>query len=400
MLPSDLKTEQFAQYPPLGRQLAIAHLALLRALPLALAPLLLQEVSTYDWKFPAERQDIDEQLAYLGSLTAAQLRAAMAQFAAIQVTPLPAVDWVSYPKVFSAQLSAILWATGQIDQFRAASIGYVDACRRFRPPALPPLSRLTMVIVGQGVDTPAFPLFRKLRPHGVYYSAVEPSTALQAISAVLAARADNHPLPYGHWYVDGGEPAIVPPSTVTSMSYAGLSNLRIAVVDKMRILGRESGGPEGLEKALQELDPSQFPDASEGDDPVMSRFRLSIFSEGSGTQFYSTTFAEWTAHELLRRAQPVTLLVRFAPRQVQRTFDEMIMDQNRAVAVDPQGSLLDADMGAYYIWLNQRRLPKSDNGRFLVWFQGHSEAVMIALHLVPGTEDPQPVSLQKLLQES
>ena len=154
MLPSDLKTEQFAQYPPLGRQLAIAHLALLRALPLALAPLLLQEVSTYDWKFPAERQDIDGQLAYLGSLTAAQLRAAMAQFAAIQVTPLPAVDWVSYPKVFSAQLSAILWATGQIDQFRAASIGYVDACRRFRPPALPPPSRLTMVIVGQGVARP------------------------------------------------------------------------------------------------------------------------------------------------------------------------------------------------------------------------------------------------------
>lgn len=149
---------------------------------------------------------------------------------------------------------------------------------------------------------------------------------------------------------------------------------------------------------MQELDPSQFNAVDDVSDPVMRRFRLSIFSEGSGTQFYSTTFAEWTAHELLRRAQPVTVLIRFAPRQIQRSFDEMILDQNGVVTFDPQGSHMDADMGAFYIWLNQRRLPESDKAAFLVWFEDHGEAVMIAPHLAPGTESSEPISCEQLLR--
>lgn len=174
--------------------------------------------------------------------------------------------------------------------------------------------------------------------------------------------------------------------------------MRIAVLDKMRAMGRESRGPEGLQRMMQQLDPSQFNHVDAETDPVMKRFHLSIFSEGSGTQFYSTTFAEWAAHELLRRAQPATVLVRFAPRQIQRSFDEMILDLNGTVTLDPDGSLLDADMGAFYIWLNQRRLPNSDKSAFLVWFENHAEAVMIAPHLSAGTESREPLSFDQLLQ--
>jgi len=51
-----------------------------------------------------------------------------------------------------------------------------------------------------------------------------------------------------------------------------------------------------------------------GGDAVLNRFQLSVLTEGSGTQIYSTTFVQWAARELLRRAQPLTLLARFAPR--------------------------------------------------------------------------------------
>ena len=36
---------------------------------------------------------------------------------------------------------------------------------------------------------------------------------------------------------------------------------------------------------------------------------------------------------------------------------------------DAEGSLIDADMGAYYTWINQSRLPGADQSRFLVWFE-------------------------------
>lgn len=69
-----------------------------------------------------------------------------------------------------------------------------------------------------------------------------------------------------------------------------------------------------------------------------------------------------------------------------------------AVPIDPQGSLMDADMGAFYIWLNQRRLPRSEEATFVVWFENHSEALMIAQHLTAGTESHSPLSFEDLLR--
>jgi hypothetical protein len=48
-------------------------------------------------------------------------------------------------------------------------------------------------------------------------------------------------------------------------------------------------------------------------DAVLSRFQVSVLTEGSGTQVFSTTFVQWAAREAFRRAQPLTLLLRFAP---------------------------------------------------------------------------------------
>src|SRR6266496_1827858 len=113
-------------------------------------------------------------------------------------------------------------------------------------------------------------------------------------------------------------------------------------------------------------------------DEILQRFQLKLLAEGSGTQLFSTTFAQWTAREVLRRAQPLTLLVRFAPRQRQRPMNELLSGTGSNVEVDPTGSLVDADMAAYYQWINQRRLPGSEQSSFLVWFEGHSQALAIA----------------------
>ena len=57
---------------------------------------------------------------------------------------------------------------------------------------------------------------------------------------------------------------------------------------------------------------------------MIDRFQVKLLTEGSGTQIFSTTFAQWTAREALRRAQPLTMLVRFAPRQRQKPMNEML----------------------------------------------------------------------------
>ena len=104
---------------------------------------------------------------------------------------------------------------------------------------------------------------------------------------------------------------------------------------------------------------------------------MKLLTEGSGTQIFSTTFAQWTAREALRRAQPLTLLVRFAPRQRQKPMNELLTESSDRPELDPVGSLIDADMGAYYNWINQQRLPGADQSSFLAWFENHGEALAI-----------------------
>src|SRR3954451_4835354 len=111
MRPKDLKREHFEKYPPEARQLAGIHLPLLQTLPLAFLPLLLREVIAYDWKFPAERKELDHQFAYLRAMSPQELHQAMATFESLRVPQkLEDLDWVNAPGQFSEQLSAHLWA--------------------------------------------------------------------------------------------------------------------------------------------------------------------------------------------------------------------------------------------------------------------------------------------------
>ena len=160
-------------YPPEARQLAVSRIALLQRLPLAFLPLLLRELIVYDWKFPLERADLDRQFTYLGGLAATPFQAAMAAFAQLKLTrALEQIDWVNSPAVFSEQLSAHLWATHQIDSFRAAAVDYVQKATASAPD--PPLAthRLGIAVIGQGVAKNDYRLFRNLRPQGMYFTQV------------------------------------------------------------------------------------------------------------------------------------------------------------------------------------------------------------------------------------
>jgi hypothetical protein len=54
-------------------------------------------------------------------------------------------------------------------------------------------------------------------------------------------------------------------------------------------------------------------------------------------------------------------------------------------------------MGAYYTWLNQQRLSDADDSRFLIWFEGHNEAVVVAPGLKPNTANTSAVDLPTLI---
>ena len=398
MFPSQLRPESFLRYPPQARNLCIEHLVLLRQLPLILLPLLLREAVGYDWHFPMERRELDAQLAYLGSLSKTQLDILLEGFSQLTLsTELAESDWIDTPSVFIEQLTAHLWATHQMDSFRAAAQEYAAVWQKANPSIEPQLQRLGIVVVGQGVAATGYPLFRKLRPKGVYFNSVYVQDGLQTLLAAVAARASSHPGPYDHWYIDGGIAQSVGPA-VTAISYGGLDAARALLLTRMqKIIDSGSAGPEALRTSMAQLKPEDIGLPSEGDSGVLGHFQLSLLTEGSGTQIFSTTFAQWAAREALRRAQPTTVMVRFAPRQRQQPMNELLSGKHPSNELDPEGALVDADMGAYYTWLNQQRLPGNEKAAFLAWFEDHGQAIAIGPSLPHGTVSPTPVTLQKIL---
>jgi hypothetical protein len=399
MTPAELRPEHFAAYPPLGRQIAVRNLDVLRRLPLAFVPLLLREVIAYDWKFPAERQEVDAQFAYMSALPQAQLTRAMAAFDQLTLSPaLTEVGWVRSPAEFSEQLSAHLWSTGQVASFRLAAIEFLNAVRAAIPPPMPATPRLGIVVVGQGVAANRYQLFRKLRRHGTYFTQVDAQGGLELLIRRLGDRAKSHPGPFAHWYIDGGAPTSSAPAGVELVAYRQLDSVRDAVVAKMRGMTRAGVGSEAQRSGLMQLRPADVGLDADGPVGILNHFKVSVLAEGSGVQFFSTTFVQWAAREVWRRAQPLTLLARFTPRMTEHSMNEALLGTSKPSVLDAEGALVDGDIGAYYTWLNQMRLTGADQSAFVAWFENHTEAIAVSPSTPRGVESHDPIDFSELLE--
>ncbi len=257
MLPRDLKPEQFSSYPPEARKLAVNNLATLQQLPLSFLPSLLRELIEYDYKFPVEAQEISREIAQLGALSPAQMQEWFRSFRELSLSKkFEEFNWLNQPAQFLEQLSAYLWSTHQLDKFRKAAMEYGDRMRATVTPGQSPASRLGIAIIGQGLSSYDGLLFRNLREHGTYFSHINPENGVQQLLKAVATRAQAYSLPYGHWYVEGGQ-TIEHSPMLTCVSYQALEPVRLALLSNMQAeIKRPGMGPEELRTNLAALQPA------------------------------------------------------------------------------------------------------------------------------------------------
>lgn len=396
MTADQLKATDFSKYPPLAKRIATDNLDLFRRLPLPFAAALLREVIAYDWRFPVERRQINDELRVLGQLPPADLAQTMAGFNLVRLNPeLERGDWAQNPSGFMERLTAWIWSTNQMESFRQTANTYASWRSKTVPVPEPTSPRLGIVIIGQGAEKSEGALFRKLRPKGVHLSQVKPEGGLEILLAAAAKRATAGSGEFAHWYIDGGTPLSATP--LTQISYGGLERARSLLLERtQQAIESGSMGPEALRSLLAQMKPEDVGLQGPPETSVLNHFQLTLLTEGSGTQIFATTFAQWAARECLRRAQPETLVVRYAPRQQLQPMNEMLSGVKPG-APDPQGSLVDADMGAYYTWINMTRLSGAEHLRFLVWFEGHSEAMVIGPGLARGTRSESALDMHQVL---
>jgi hypothetical protein len=393
----DVTIERLKAFPELARALLTENLELLNRLPTPFASFLLREVIHYDWKFPMERQEIASNFVFLQGLPAPDFDELMRPFRNIKLpAALTGDEWVVDPIAYSEKLSAHLWATHQIDAFRSAAVVYMDRKTAALPPEAPSSPRLIFVMIGEGAKDPRRPLFNKLRSQGTHFSNLDGQGALPALLQAVAQRAKSLPAPFAHWYIDGGQPAPAGPG-VTMLSYGGLAAARATLQRELKSSYERRAGSEAMRSQLAQKKPEDLGLRGKGDGAVLDRFAMSTLTEGSGTQIYSTTFVQWAAREALRRAQPLTMLVRFRPRQRERPMQELLLEAQRTPDLDPEGSLVDGEMGAYYTWINAQRLPGAERSSFLGIFEGGKQAIAIGPAVEKGATINGSVNVKDLI---
>jgi hypothetical protein len=393
----DIAIARLKAFPELARLLLSEHLELLQQLPAPFASFLVREVVQYDWKFPVEREEIASNFKFLSTLSSSDFESLMRPFRSIKLpAPLANEDWIVDPIAYSEKLTAHLWATHQIDGFRSAAVVYMDNKTAALPPAAPTTPRAVFIMVGDGAKEPEQRLFNKLRPHGTHYTHLDGKTAFPVLLSTVADRAKALPVAFAHWYIDGGIPAKAAPG-VTTLSYGGLGAARAVLQKELKTSYEKKSGSEAMRSQLAQKKPEDLGLQGKGDAAVLDRFAMTLLTEGSGTQIYSTTFVQWAAREALRRAQPLTMLVRFRPRQRERPMQELLLEAQRTPDLDPEGSLVDAEMGAYYTWLNAQRLPGAEQSSFVAVFENGKQAIAIGPSMKKGATDQAYVGVQDVL---
>ena len=374
--------------------LAVRHLALFRAMPVSLLPSFLEQLERFRTLFPAEQARLAAQLDVL-----ARQPERMSPFRAIAVPPsLGELDWLGNPAGFLSAFSAMLWQTRQIDAFHAAA----EALYASLPQAASgssPVPPLLLVVFGRGSDPARYPLFSRLRESGLHVRSVSDAGAREALCRLTAARAAADPAPYRHWYVDGGPPWPLSAGcpAVHGISFPAAAPLTAAVLREMDRAVEDGSGPEVLAARLREAAPALLRIPVGADDARVTSLLVSLLVEGSGTQLYSTSFVQAAALALVRRAEPSTLLLRFAPRRKPASMNDMLEQRGESAATDPQGSLVDADMALYSAALAMLKTPGGDRMSLLAYVEDGGQLFVSGPRIVRGAESTTPVTMEQVL---
>ena len=132
-------------------------------------------------------------------------------------------------------------------------------------------------------------------------------------------------------------------------------------------------------------------------------FVRDVFLSGNGSTVYGNSFVEWAASEGIRRARPYIVVARFGTRNKPKPFASLaaLENQLKFTAIpdteDPEGSAVDAQMLASYIWLAASRFEEYKDALCLCIADAISAAYLIAPPNHPLLTGAQPLAVSQLL---
>ncbi len=405
----------------------------LKRLPLTFLPFVNQQLHQWEYLFPNERRSVERLLLHVASLTETQSTALFR--AVIELEEKMGVrHWEFSTAEQTIQNSSELARSPYFQEWRRAVQAVFDAAdhaaqqndtTREAPvhrlvvleiPSVLPLKEESLWQRWQGIGKPvmlALDAGQKADPLeslllGVPGPGAEPSPGL-----LHAARTQSASAHADVWVVDAGKElsdslAAQPGFFTAASSPVLLSNGRLDAYrqnfsHEMNTMRKDLADADAVFDRLRKVDVSPWCPPEVAADPAVREFVRSLYLSGNGAVIFGNSFVEWASSEALRRARPSFLAARFGVRTRPKPFTGVAVfdnpDQvNPLPAVDDfEGSAVDAQMLALYVWLAASRFEEYQRSTVCVCIAASlSQAYVVAPPEFTLSQDSGPVTLDRL----
>jgi hypothetical protein len=408
----------------------------LKRLPLTFLPFVNQQLHQWTYLFPNERQSVERLLLYVSHLDADQSSALFRDVVELEKR-MGVRQWQFSTTEQTIQNSSQLARSPYFQEWRRAVQAVFDAAdrnaRRIDGNAEKTAHRLVLLDIPKslpinfatawrGWQGMGRPIQLQLDPGAAESKAGPlqvilagtPSDAGNSSEGIVqaarsrpaAAHADTWVIEAGDDLIDSlvaGETPSAPVSNPVLLSYGRLDSCRQNFSHEMNSMRKDLADADAVFDRLRQVDISPWCPAEVAADPAVKEFVRSLYLSGNGAVIFGNSFVEWAASEAFRRARPTLVVARFGVRSKPKPFTGVAVfdnpDQvNPLPAIDDfEGSAIDAQMLALYVWLAAGRYEEYQQSTVCVCIaESLSQAYLVAPSEFTLEQDSGPVSLNRL----
>ena len=410
------------KYPP--ELEAALQTGVLKRLPLTFLPFVNQQLHQWDFLFPNERRSVQRLITYVAAMSNEQFAAIFVEVTALE-EKMGVRRWQFSTSEQTIENSSELARSPYFQEWRRAVQAVFDAAERNAQQSsathVPSRHRLILLEIPkklpldparawrhwQGIGNPV-----KLDLSGANSGALEYLLVGTSGNGLLhAAQKQAVSAHADTWVIDGGREladsiAGHTNSAATApilLSHVRLDAYRQNFSHEMNTMRKDLTDADAVFDRLRNVDVSPWCPPEVAADPAVREFVRSLYLSGNGAVIFANSFVEWAASEAFRRARPSFVAARFGVRNKPKPFTGVAVFENPDVvnplpAVDDfEGSAIDAQMLALYVWLAASRYEEYRSSTVCVCIaEWISEAYIVAPPEFILDRDAQAAPLDRL----
>jgi hypothetical protein len=415
---------------------ACLNKGVLQRLPLTFLPFVNQQLKQWNYLFPRERQSVENLLIYVAGLTPQESTELFRN--AVQLEEKMGVNqWQFSTTEQTIQNSSQLARSPYFQEWRRAVQAVFDAADKHRQNAnaadAKARNRLVLLEIPQPLTLDAAKAWKRWQGIGrtlqldlalagnsnsaleVLLNGVPNGAGGQTEGLLSTCRRNRQSLPGDTWVVDAGrhlvdavlrsEPPTASPMSPILLGYSRLDLYRQNFSHEMNTMHKDLGDADAVFDRLRQVEVSHWCPPEVNADPAVREFLRTLYLTGNGAVIFGNSFAEWAASEAFRRARPSFLSVQFGMRSKMKPFTGVAVfdnpDQiNPLPAVDDlEGSSMDAQILALYVWLAARRYEEYQSSTVCLCVAvSLSQAYLVAPPEFNLRNDTEPIPLDRLAE--